>query len=71
MKKICIQTNIPEVDNTAPECDPPISTDCIIHAEAITYLGLPVETSVTEVIEALLLSLIDVRNRVTMIENNS
>ena len=68
MTKICTQTNVAEIDNSAIECEKFISTDCIIHAEAISYLGLPENSSMTDVISALMLSLIDVRNRVTNLE---
>lgn len=68
MTKICIQTNVAEVDNSAIACDQPISTDCIIHGAAISYLGLPENSSMTDVVNALLLSLIDARNRILILE---
>lgn len=68
MTKICQQTNVAEVDNSAIACDAFISTDCIIHADAIAYLGLPENSSMTDVVNALLLSLIDARNRILILE---
>lgn len=70
MEKICIQTNVAEVDNSAIKCEQPISTDCIIHEDAISYLGLPINSSTTEIIGALVSSLIDTRNRLTLAEEN-
>lgn len=70
MEKICIQTNVAEVDNSAIKCEQPISTDCIIHEDAISYLGLPENSSMTDVVNALLLSLIDARNRILLTEEN-
>lgn len=69
--KICSQTNIPQVDNTALECSECgfISTKCIIRPEAISYLGLPENTDLNTVIDTLLLSLIDARNRIQILEN--
>lgn len=69
MTKICEQTNVAEVDNSAVACEKFISTDCIIHEEAISYLGLPENSSTTDVLTAYLSSLIDSRNRVTALES--
>ena len=68
MQKICTQTNVPEVDNSAIECEKLIDSSCIIHADAIAYLGLPENSDITTVINALLLSLIDARNRIITLE---
>ena len=45
------------------------STNCIIYPTAITYLGLSSESTATQVIDNLLLSLVDARNRVQLLEN--
>ena len=45
------------------------STNCVIYPTAITYLSLPTEPTVTQVIDNLLLSLVDARNRVQLLEN--
>ena len=45
------------------------STNCIIFPTAITYLGLSSESTATQVIDNLLLSLVDARNRVQLLEN--
>lgn len=68
MIKICKQTNVATVDNSAVACEKFISTDCIIHEAAISYLALPENSPVTSVVENLLLSLIDARNRITVLE---
>ncbi len=46
-----------------------MSTDCLIYSNAITYLELPPNSTMTAVVQALLLSLIDARNRITALEN--
>lgn len=68
MQKICAQTNVAEVDNSAQTCEKLIDSNCIMHAEAIAYLGLPENSSITEVIAAVLLSLQDARNRILILE---
>lgn len=45
------------------------STDCVIYELAISYLFLPPNSTMTEVVQALLLSLVDARNRITALEN--
>ena len=45
------------------------STNCVIYPSAITYLNLASEPTVTQVIDNLLLSLVDARNRVQLLEN--
>lgn len=66
--KICTQTSVAEVDNSALECEKLIKSDCIIYEEAISYLGLQENATMTEVIEAMLLSLIDARSRIITLE---
>lgn len=60
-------TAIP-TNNTPLACEEYKSSDCTIFTEAITYLGLPADSSLTEVINAMLLSLIDARNRISILE---
>ena len=69
MTKICSQTNVAEVDNSAVACEEFISTDCIIYESAISYLGLPENSSNTDVFNAILSSLIDARNRIILLED--
>ena len=45
------------------------STNCVIYPTAITYLGLSSESTATQVIDNLLLSLVDARNRIELLEN--
>ena len=68
LTKICTQTTVPEVDNTAIPCEKLTSTDCTIYEDAISYLGLPENSSLTDVLDAMLSSLIDARNRITALE---
>ena len=44
------------------------STNCIIYPTAITYLGLSSEPTATQVIDNLLLSLVDARQRIELLE---
>ena len=44
------------------------STNCVIYPTAITYLSLPSGATATQVIDNLLLSLVDARNRVQLLE---
>ncbi len=46
-----------------------MSTDCVIYELAISYLFLPPNSTMTEVVQALLLSLVDARTRITALEN--
>ena len=68
--KVCAQTNIPQVDNTAIECAECgfINGQCIILPEAISYLGLPENTSLNTFVSVLMSSLIDARNRLQIAE---
>lgn len=68
MTNNCGQTNIPNTDETTLECNEFISTGCSIHKAAISYLGLEENTTLDVVIEALMLSLIDTRNRLSILE---
>lgn len=70
MDKICQQINIPEVDNTLTLCDNDFkSTDCVIMESAVSYLGLQENATLTEVLQAMLSSLIDARARIVTLEN--
>ena len=44
------------------------STNCVIYPTAITYLGLSSESTATQVIDNLLLSLVDARQRIELLE---
>ena len=44
------------------------STNCVIYPSAITYLSLPTEATATQVIDNLLLSLVDARQRIELLE---
>lgn len=45
-----------------------ISTDCVIYPTLISYLDLPEDSTATQVIDNLLLSLVDARNRIELLE---
>lgn len=47
-----------------------VSTNCVIFEDTISYLSLPENSSATLVIETLLLSLVDARDRITTLESN-
>lgn len=68
MTKICEQTNVAQTDESAVACDQPLSTDCVIFSDAISYLGLPADSTLTTVFAAMLASLIDARNRIEILE---
>jgi hypothetical protein len=61
--------NIEIIQNSDPCNGKRYSTDCIIYPSAITYLDLPSDSTVTQVIDNLLLSLVDARNRIELLEN--
>lgn len=44
------------------------STDCVVYENAITYLDLPENSSMTDIVRALLESLIDARQRIEILE---
>lgn len=43
-------------------------TDCVIHETAITYLSLPPNSNLTEVLQAYLSSLVNARQRISDLE---
>ena len=45
-----------------------VSTTCVIKSAAITYLSLPPNSTLTEILNAYLLSLVDARNRILVLE---
>ncbi|GEM_PF-4700251 len=47
------------------------STDCVLYPNALTYLGLSPNSTMTEVVQALLLSLTDARNRIIELESQN
>lgn len=65
----CNQINIPQVDNSELPCRDTFSAECVIYPTAIAYLNLPANSTTAEVINALLLSLMDARNRIVILEN--
>jgi hypothetical protein len=69
--KYCGQTTIPAVDNTPLECEKFISTDCIVYEGGIPYFGFIDDSSLTEVLNATITSLTDVRSRVAILELNA
>lgn len=61
------QTYTPEYGGEEP-CNPK-SANCVIVEDATSYLGLPSNTPLSEVLAALVLSLQDARNRIITLEN--
>ena len=47
----CVNPNIPKVDNSSLECSQIISTNCVVTAKGIPYLGIGSGETVTSVIE--------------------
>jgi len=45
-----------------------VSATCVIKSAAITYLSLPPNSTLTEILDAYLLSLVDARNRILVLE---
>lgn len=65
----CGQVVTPTTDETPIPCDDFRSARCTLYEDAIAYLGLPVNTPINEVIDALLTSLIDARVRIQLLES--
>lgn len=65
----CETGTVIPTNNTPLPCEEYKSTDCIIHQNAIIYLGLPAQSSLTTVLAAVLASLADARNRIQILEN--
>ena len=58
-----------EIVQVGDECNGKrISTNCVTYPSAITYLDLPPDATATQVIDNLLLSLVDARNRIELLE---
>lgn len=66
----CGQVVTPTTDTTPITCEEFISARCTLYEDAIAYLGLPINTPMNEVIDALVLSLTDARNRLLVLEGN-
>lgn len=67
----CLPNTTVVLDETPLQCDEFINTDCVLYMNAISYLNLPPQSTVTEIVVALLTSLIDTRARLENVENNS
>lgn len=65
---LCFESIIPNMIED-PCNGKQFSTDCLIFSSSIPYLQLPPNSTVTEVINALLLSLVDTRTRLTQAES--
>lgn len=51
MSDNCLDSNIPEVDNSSLECEDIVSTNCIVAAEADTYMKYGVGATLTKILE--------------------
>ena len=67
----CGQTVTPTTDETPLECEEFTPDRCIYHEEAIAYLSLGTNTSYEVLIEALVMSLRDTRNRLQQLDSNA
>lgn len=65
----CLPNTTVVLDETPLICPDFISTDCVIYPNAISYLELPADSTMTNVVVSLVLSLIDARNRIETLEN--
>lgn len=66
----CSNGTVIPTNNTPLQCEEFTSSDCIIFQEAIAYLELPPNSTMTEVVVSILASLIDARNRIINLETN-
>lgn len=65
----CSQTIVPELNPTLDPCKGvKPSTICVIHEPSITYLGLTVDSTLLEVINALVAELQAQDSRITALE---
>ncbi len=62
------QVEIPEVDNTPLVCDEFIPSGCILYPTAIPELMLPANSTLTLIIDNLMLALIDAKARIVILE---
>jgi len=63
----CPQSVIPEISED-PCAGKQVSTNCTIFPETISYLNLPINSTLTVVLQAYLQSLISANNRITVLE---
>lgn len=64
----CGQVTIPTLDETPLPCNEFISDICVVHPGSIPYLGLEPGVVYNDLIEALISSLVDARNRIQILE---
>lgn len=65
----CFTTNIAVVPTIPDPCGGELkSTSCVVHEEAIAYLGLPANSTQEDINTALVLSLQDTRIRLELAE---
>lgn len=65
----CSQTNIPVLNQDTDPCNGVHTpTTCVIHAPSITYLGLTTNSTLAEVINALVVELQAQDSRITALE---
>ena len=70
-QRICHQSNIPELEEEDIKCDGCFHlTDCVIYEDAVAYFGLPANSDLTVLLNAMMSSLIDARNRIQILENS-
>ena len=62
------QINIPETENTPLVCNEFFSSGCILYPTAIPELMLPANSTLTLIIDNLMLALIDAKSRIIILE---
>lgn len=66
----CSQTEIPELNQSEDPCNGTrTSTDCVVQALAIIALGLPANSTQTQINSAIVTSLASLAARITALEN--
>lgn len=70
----CSQTNIPVLNPTTEPCDGTYTpTDCVIHTTALTVLGIPANSTLSEILVAMVAALNSQNNLIgtltTQVEN--
>jgi len=65
----CPENTTVTPDNSTLPCDGVfISDECVVHANSISFLTLPANSTTKDVLNAMIAKLIDLNNRVTALE---
>lgn len=66
----CNTGTVTPTNNELIKCNEIKSSDCTVFEQAIVYLELPVNSTLTSVMSAILTSLINARERIEILENS-